>query len=47
MFEWAKYTETKGAVKVHYRRQTAEVARGLKFEAGTIIVMDRGYEDHD
>jgi len=22
------------------------VARGLKFEAGTILVMDRGYEDH-
>lgn len=29
--------------------QTADVkvARGLKFEAGTIVVMDRGYEDHD
>jgi Transposase DDE domain/Domain of unknown function (DUF4372) len=28
--------------------QTADVkvARGLKFEPGTIIVMDRGYEDH-
>jgi Transposase DDE domain/Domain of unknown function (DUF4372) len=24
-----------------------QVARGLKFEAGTIVVMDRGYEDHD
>jgi hypothetical protein len=22
------------------------VARGLKFEAGTILIMDRGYEDH-
>ena len=63
MFEWAKYTKTKGAVKVHavldnrsvlpqYAVITAgktadvKVARGLKFEAGTIIVMDRGYEDH-
>lgn len=29
--------------------QTADlkVARGLKLEAGTIVVMDRGYEDHD
>jgi len=24
-----------------------KVARGLKFEPGTIVVMDRGYEDHD
>jgi len=29
--------------------QTADVkvARGLKFEPGTMVVMDRGYEDHD
>jgi diacylglycerol kinase len=29
--------------------QTADlkVARGLKFEAGTVVVMDRGYEDHE
>jgi hypothetical protein len=29
--------------------QTADlkVARGLKFEPGTIVVMDRGYEDHN
>jgi hypothetical protein len=64
MFEWAKYTRTKGAVKVHTvldnrsilpqyavvtdgKTADVKVARGLKFEAGTIVVMDRGYEDHD
>jgi hypothetical protein len=64
MFEWAKYTKTKGAVKVHTvldnrsvlpqyavitdgKTADVKVARGLKFEAGTIVVMDRGYEDHD
>lgn len=63
MFEWAKYTKIKGAVKVHTvldNRSTmpryavitegktadVKVARGLKFEPGTILVMDRGYEDH-
>ena len=63
MFEWAKYTKTKGAVKVHTvldNRSTmplyavvtdgktadVKVARELKFAPGTIVVMDRGYEDH-
>jgi hypothetical protein len=63
MFDWAKFSKTKGAVKVHTvldNRSTlpryavitdgktadVTVARGLKFEAGTIVVMDRGYEDH-
>lgn len=63
MFDWAKYTKTKGAVKVHTvldnrsimpryavvtDGKTADVkaAGGLKFEPGTIVVMDRGYEDH-
>ena len=63
MFEWAKYTKTKGAVKVHTvldnrsimplyavvtdgKTADVKVARGLKFERGTILVMDRGYEDH-
>lgn len=62
MFEWAKYTKTKGAVKVHTvldnrsimplyavvtdgKTADVKVARGLKFEPGTILVMDRGYED--
>ena len=59
MFEWAKYTKTKGAVKVHTvldnrsimplyavvtdgKTADVKVARGLKFEPGTILVMDRG-----
>jgi hypothetical protein len=63
MFEWAKYTRTKGAVKVHTvldnrsllpqyavitdgKTADIKVARGLKFEAGAILVMDRAYEDH-
>ena len=63
MFEWAKYTKTKGAVKVHTvldnrsimplyavvtdgKTADVRVAHGLKFEPGTILVMDRGYEDH-
>ena len=63
MFEWAKYTKLKGAVKVHTvldnrsvmpcyavitegKTADVKVARELKFEPGTIVVMDRGYEDH-
>jgi hypothetical protein len=63
MFEWAKYTRVKGAVKVHAvldnrsvmprfavvtegKRPDVKVGAQLKFEAGTIVVMDRGYEDH-
>ena len=63
IFDWAAYTRTKGAVKLHTvldnrsflpcfavmtdgRTSDIQVARGLKFEAGTILVMDRGYEDH-
>ncbi|HEY3441585.1 MAG TPA: IS4 family transposase [Paludibaculum sp.] len=63
IFDWAAYTRTKGAVKLHTvldnrsflpcfavmtdgKTSDIQVARGLKFEAGTILVMDRGYEDH-
>lgn len=63
VFNWAAYTRTKGAVKVHTvldhrsflpcfavmtdgKTPDIKVARGLKFEAGTILIMDRGYEDH-
>jgi hypothetical protein len=63
IFDWASYTRTKGAVKLHTvldnrsflpcfavmtdgKTSDIQVARGLKFEAGTILVMDRGYEDH-
>lgn len=64
MFDWASYSQTKGAVKLHlvlnhqgYLPQYAvisdgktadlKVARQMEFDAGTILVMDRGYEDHD
>ena len=63
VFNWAAYTRTKGAVKLHTvldnrsflpcfavmtdgKTPDIKVARGLKFEAGTILTMDRGYEDH-
>ena len=35
------------AVITEGKTADVKVARGLKFEAGTIVVMDRGYEDHD
>ena len=64
MFDWAAYSQTKGAVKVHlvlnhqgYLPQYAvitdgkaadlKVARQMEFAPGTILVVDRGYEDHD
>jgi diacylglycerol kinase len=64
MFEWATYTRTKGAVKVHTvldnrsvlpqyavisdgKTADVKVARELQFEPGTMVVMDRGYEDHN
>jgi hypothetical protein len=63
MFDWAAYTQTKGAVKLHlvlnhqgYLPQYAvisdgktadvKVARPMEFAPGTMLVMDRGYEDH-
>ena len=63
VFNWASYSRTKGAVKVHTvldnrsflpcfavmtdgKTPDIRVARGLKFEAGTKLVMDRSYEDH-
>ena len=63
MFDWAKYTHTKGAVKLHLvldngsflpqyavitDGKTGDVtaAKGMEFQAGAMLVMDRGYEDH-
>jgi IS4 transposase len=63
MFDWASYTQTKGAVKLHlvlnhqgYLPQYAvisdgktadvKVAQQMEFAPGTMLVMDRGYEDH-
>jgi len=63
MFDWAAYSKTKGAVKLHlvlnhqgYLPQYAvlsegktsdvKVAQQIEFAPGTILAMDRGYEDH-
>ena len=63
LFDWAKFRQTKGAVKLHLlldhdgylpsvvvitegRRHDVRVARQLRFAAGTILVMDRGYVDY-
>jgi hypothetical protein len=63
MFDWASYSQTKGAVKLHlvlnhqgYLPQYAvisdgktadvKVAQQMEFAPGTMLVMDRGYEDH-
>ena len=35
------------AVITDGRTADVKVARGLRFEPGTMVVMDRGYEDHD
>jgi hypothetical protein len=62
LFEWARFTQTKGAVKLHllldhdgYLPQFAHitegkvadlvVARQLELPAGSIVAMDRGYND--
>lgn len=63
-FDWARYKQQKGAVKLHMLLDHAghlpvfcritegnvheiQVARTLEFEAGTIVVFDRGYVDYD
>ncbi len=63
LFNWAKFRQTKGAVKLHllldhegylpvFAHVTegivheVNVARGLKFPKGSIIVVDRGYTDY-
>jgi len=60
MFDWAKYSRQKGAVKLHFTLDHAgylpaamvittgfhselTVARSQSWEAGTILVMDRGF----
>jgi hypothetical protein len=54
VFDWAHYRRSKGAHDAYLRRfavvtngKTAdlEVARGLHFEPGTVVVIDRGYQD--
>jgi hypothetical protein len=63
LFDWAKFRQTKGAVKLHLvldhdgylpcfalltegKVHDVKVAQGLSFDPGTIVVMDRGYNDY-
>jgi hypothetical protein len=63
MFDWAKYRQCKGAIKLHLpldhdgylpsfavvtdgKYSELKVARGLCLEAGTILAIDRGYNDY-
>jgi hypothetical protein len=63
MFDWAKYRQRKGAIKLHLlldhdgylpsfavvtegKYSELKVARGLPLETGTILAIDRGYNDY-
>ena len=63
LFDWAKFRQTKGAVKLHLLldhdgylpsfalitegcRHEIKVARTLKLPAGSVVAMDRGYNDY-
>ena len=63
LFDWAKFRQTKGAVKLHLlldhdgylpsvvvitegRRHDVRVARHLRFDPGTILIVDRAYVDY-
>lgn len=63
LFDWARYKQTKGAVKLHLlldhegylpvfasvtegNAREFSVARGLRFPAGSILAVDRGYIDY-
>lgn len=64
VFDWAKYKQTKGAIKIHLlldhdgclpqfavitdgKTSDIETARALTFTPGTMLVMDRGYNDYE
>jgi hypothetical protein len=64
MFDWAKYRQRKGAIKLHLlldhdgclpsfavvtdgKHSELKVARALRLEAGTILAIDRGYNDYE
>jgi IS4 transposase len=64
MFDWAKYRQRKGAIKLHLlldhdgylpsfavvtegKYSELKVARDLCLEAGTILAVDRGYNDYE
>jgi hypothetical protein len=63
MFDWAKYRQRKGAIKLHLlldhdgylpsfavvtdgKYSELRVARSLRLEVGTILAIDRGYNDY-
>ena len=63
MFDWAKYRQRKGAIKLHLlldhdgylpsfavitegKHSEPQVARSLQLEPGTILAIDRGYNDY-
>lgn len=63
VFDWAKFRQTKGAVKLHLtldhqgclpcyavitegRKHEVTVARTLEFPRGSMVTMDRGYNDY-
>jgi hypothetical protein len=63
MFDWAKYTQQKGAIKLHLlldhdgylpsfavvtegKYSELNVARDMRLKAGTILAVDRGYNDY-
>jgi hypothetical protein len=64
LFDWAKFRQTKGAVKLHLlldhegylpvfadltagKVHEVNIARGLSFPKGSIVVIDRGYTDYE
>jgi hypothetical protein len=64
MFDWAKYRQRKGAIKLHLlldhdgylpsfavvtddNHNELKVARKLQLEKGTILAIDRGYNDYE
>lgn len=64
LFDWAKFRQTKGAVKLHLlldhegylpvfahitegKVHEINIAKGLAFPKGSIIVIDKGYVDYD
>lgn len=64
LFNWAKFRQTKGAVKLHLlldhegylpvfahitdgKVHEVNIARGLSFPKGSIVVIDRGYVDYE
>lgn len=63
LFDWAKFRQTKGAIKLHLvldhdgylpsfgvitegKVHDVNVAKTLRFEPGTVVVDDRGYNDY-